>query len=191
MSDPGAWVLVAGPSGAGKDTVMRAAHQQLSDPLSVQLARRVVTRQQNAFEDHDTVSEPEFLELRDSGKLVLHWQAHGLYYGINQRWQDAVNDGCIIIANVSRTILPYAAKLRGHVITVLVTAPSDILAARIATRGRESASGERLSRRIELAADWQPYLVINNTGTPEEGAAPLVALLQDLIDGEIDSAAPA
>lgn len=176
----GAWVLVAGPSGAGKDTLIDIACREFADDPRIRRARRVVTRQPNAFEDHETVSDAAFEALRSSGQLSLSWQAHGLSYGIGRQWQDAVNSGCIVIANVSRTILGEAREMPGHVKIVLVTAPKDVLIARVAARGREPAAGERVSRDIGGSANWYPDLTIENTSSPDDGAAPLIALLNEL-----------
>ena len=177
---PGAWVFVAGPSGAGKDTLMDLAGRELHEIDRVQIARRIVTRVKNSFEDHDTVTESQFRSLRDAGQLALWWQAHGLFYGIDRQWQVAVDGGAIVVANVSRRILNEVRLLQGRVRIVLVTAPIDVLAQRVAARGRDKAVGERLSRSSPPVTSWSPDLVIENTGTPEQGAAPLIALLRDM-----------
>lgn len=180
----GAWIFVAGPSGAGKDTLMALACRELRDSASVQIARRVVTRARNDFEDHATVSDAEFRSLRDAGHLALWWQAHGLYYGIERRWQEAVDSGTIVLANVSRTVLGNVRQMGRTVRIVVVTAPDDVLAKRVIARGRDSAVSERLARTPAAAAHWTPDLVIENTGTPEQGAAALIALLRAVNDGQ-------
>ncbi|MGL4406286.1 MAG: phosphonate metabolism protein/1,5-bisphosphokinase (PRPP-forming) PhnN, partial [Notoacmeibacter sp.] len=49
----GIFVAVVGPSGAGKDSILRdAAKVFVSDPL-VHFAKRIVTREANSSEDHD------------------------------------------------------------------------------------------------------------------------------------------
>ncbi len=54
-------VLVVGPSGAGKDTLIAKAHDALRDDLRFTFVRRVVTRNAvAALEDHTTMDEAAF-----------------------------------------------------------------------------------------------------------------------------------
>ncbi len=71
---------VVGPSGAGKDTLIAGAVAARPD---LRLVRRVITRPTEAGgEPFDGVTEAEFLSRLDAGAFALHWQAHGLHYGI-------------------------------------------------------------------------------------------------------------
>ena len=177
---PGTWVLMVGPSGAGKDTVMRHAKHMLSNRPHVLFAKRVVTRSENAFEDHDTATEAEFLAMREAGQFVLTWQAHGLYYGIHERWNDKVQQGCIVVCNVSRTMIAYAKQNLGAVAVVLVTASQEVLAQRIAARGRDKAVGSRTSRDLEETSTGQADIIIHNVGPPETGGGQLADFLKSL-----------
>lgn len=176
----GCWVLVVGPSGAGKDTLIEHARGALADDRRVQFARRVVTREPNRFEDHDCVSQSGFERLQSAGELALSWSAHGLSYGIHSRWQDAGGGGAIVVCNVSRTILTNDLEQLGKTHVVLVTAPPDVLRERIAHRGRDNEPAHRLQRRIPIDVPGIADLIIENTGTPMEGAAPLIAYLRNL-----------
>ncbi|MEM1163487.1 MAG: phosphonate metabolism protein/1,5-bisphosphokinase (PRPP-forming) PhnN, partial [Pseudomonadota bacterium] len=76
----GIFVAVVGPSGAGKDSVMREV-QRLSP--NVTIARRVITRQvSDVTEESEGVDQQEFLRRANSGAFALSWQAHGLSYAI-------------------------------------------------------------------------------------------------------------
>ncbi|MEO1610132.1 MAG: phosphonate metabolism protein/1,5-bisphosphokinase (PRPP-forming) PhnN [Pseudomonadota bacterium] len=176
----GMWVFVVGPSGAGKDTLMRLAQDKLRDCPRIVFARRIVTRPHNAFEDHDTASEAAFITMQKANEMVLHWQAHGLFYGIQRRWQDAVNSGRIVVCNVSRTIIPEAVQRLNRVSVVLITASPDVLAARIAARGRDQAKGSRTSRDLDHSAQAHADIIIDNAGTPDDGADRLQQYLRKL-----------
>ena len=75
---PGHLVLVVGPSGAGKDTLLNLARTHFASREDVVFQRRVITRPADTTEDHEPVTEAEFAG-RD---FALSWRAHGLCYGI-------------------------------------------------------------------------------------------------------------
>ena len=60
-----------------------------------------------------------------------------------------------------------------------VTAPPELLAARLAVRGREGPAeiAARLARQVPLAGGLRVARVVNG-GTPEEGAAAVLAALE-------------
>jgi ribose 1,5-bisphosphokinase len=67
-------------------------------------------------------------------------------------------------------------KRYAHVMTILVTAPKDVLAARLAARDRASDGRilERLSRGDIAGEMYRPHVVINNIGEPERGVRKLL-----------------
>lgn len=167
-------ILVVGPSGAGKDTVLGMAHRGLDSDKRFRFVRRVITRPVHAGgEAHEPVSEAEFAQRQ----FALKWQAHGLYYGIPL---DVVNDlarGIVVVANVSRGIIAEAAR-RFPVQVIEVTAPPDVLAARLAGRGRETAEdvAQRLARDVSIPGDVSVDTIIND-GTPAEAADRFISAL--------------
>lgn len=177
----GIWVFVVGPSGAGKDTVINLARRTFKDNKAVQFARRVVTRPHNEFEDHDTLTAKEFEACRQRGEFILWWHAHQLSYGIDQQWQNRVNDGAVVVCNISRAILPEVReRISGGCKIVLVTASPDILAARIAARGRDAAKGSRTGRDLDGAVRQMADVIIDNMGRPEDAGEQLATFLRSL-----------
>ena len=77
----GRLVLVVGPSGAGKDTLIAAGRAALGEDPRFVFPRRVVTRPAvAALEDHESVSPEAFAAARQAGAFALDWEAHGLCY---------------------------------------------------------------------------------------------------------------
>ena len=164
-------VLVVGPSGAGKDTVLGLARQALAGDTRFRFVRRVITRPADAGgEDHEAVSEAEFARRR----FALSWGAHGLRYGIPL---DDVARGGVVVANVSRSVIAEAATAY-PVRVIVVTASPEILARRLAARGRETAEdiARRLARDVAIPDGVAVDTVVND-GTPEEAADRFVTLL--------------
>ena len=174
----GGFVLVVGPSGAGKDTLLRLARQALAGQPRLLFARRVITRPESAAEAHDTLDEAGFLAALAEEAWCLHWQAHGLRYGIPSQYAEAARGGAVVVANVSRGVVALARVTLPGVTAVEITAPPSVLAARLAQRGRaeDGDLGARLARAT--AALSVVELRILNDAEPERGAAPLVAHLQ-------------
>lgn len=62
--------------------------------------RRVITRAAGAGEDHCPVTEEEFAAIERRGGFAVHWDAHGLHYGIPREVAEAVHDGQVAVVNV-------------------------------------------------------------------------------------------
>lgn len=158
--------VVVGPSGAGKDSVIDHARRHLAGDKTYRFVKRFITRPKEAGgEDHQPVDHATFSELAAAGKLALHWQAHGLFYGIPAETLDDLAAGRVLIANGSRAALPAFRDVYGDALKiVLVTAPKPVLAERLASRGRETAESilQRLERSGELGDETIADLVIVN-----------------------------
>jgi ribose 1,5-bisphosphokinase len=172
-------VLVVGPSGAGKDTLLGLAREQCHRDPEVMFPRRFVTRAAIAGEHEETVSETGFEELLTRGAFALWWRAHGLSYGVPRSIDADVRAGRTVVCNVSRTIVEAARARYARVNAVLVTAPADVLAARLAQRGREAGDAlhGRLRRTAPLADDLRPDFIIENIDRPDVGAKGLLDVI--------------
>jgi phosphonate metabolism protein PhnN/1,5-bisphosphokinase (PRPP-forming) len=176
----GVLVLVVGPSGAGKDTLMDAARARLAE---CRFARRLITRPAMiGAEDHDSCTPAEFEAAVARGEIALHWQAHGLSYGIPAQALAGVAQGEVVVANVSRGVIAQAEALGSRVVVVNITAPPDVLAKRLSLRGRESEAdiAARLARDAPLRTSSAELVTISNDRTVDEGAAELVGVIAAL-----------
>lgn len=174
---PGKLVLVVGPSGAGKDTLIDLARAACADDANVVFARRVVTREASGAEDNDQVTPEAFRAAAARGDFAVHWEAHGLFYALPCGVTDHVEAGRTVVANISRSVIGLLRELYADVVVVLVTAPPEVLAARLLARGR-SSDGPIAQRLQRIAGDIAPDVVISNVGDPALGARVLVAQLE-------------
>jgi len=177
---PGALVVVVGPSGAGKDTLIGLARTLCADNSRIVFPRRIVTRPPSAAEDHDSATPAQFDAAVGQGAYAFWWEAHGLKYGLSAAIDTDLRAGRTVICNVSRAVVHQLRARYARVTAVLVTAPKDVLLARLAARGRESGGdvAERLDRAVSAVDDFAPDIVIENIGDPHDGASRLAAVLR-------------
>lgn len=161
----GRLIGVVGPSGVGKDTVMQAV---AADWPGLHLVRRVITRPEDAGgEDFEGVSADAFAQRAEAGAFALHWEAHGLRYGIPVEVGEMLADGGVAMVNLSRAVLTEAqARFPGFSVLSLTAAP-EVLARRLTGRGRESA--DEIAQRLARAGTGLPggldhVVTIDNSG---------------------------
>ena len=176
---PGRLVLVAGPSGAGKDSVIAAVRAMLRSKPQFVFPRRVITRGGSAHEDHESLSAADFETAKLRGAFALSWSAHELSYGIPASINAEIQSGRTVICNVSRTVVVAAREMYAHVLFVEITAPEDVLRARLLSRGRETPADidRRLVRRLDGAVIYTPDVVIENDATVEHAASLFLAAM--------------
>ena len=180
MSGRGTLFLVVGPSGAGKDTLLDGARAALAGDDGVVFARRVISRPADAGgEEHDPIDTAAFDRAEADGAFMLSWRAHDLRYGIPARYADVLGEGRSVVANVSRSVIDLARSRLQPVRVVQVTAPADLLAGRLAERGREDelAIARRLARASAVEVEGTDVVHVVNDGTVAEGVARMVAVL--------------
>lgn len=189
MSRRGTFILVVGPSGVGKDSIIAGVAERFRRDPRVVFARRLITRPAEAGgEDHIALSASEFARRRDFGELMLHWRAHGFEYGLPRELAAALDSGTSVIANVSRTVVVEARDRFAPVGVIAVTASPETLAARLAERGRETAAdiASRMRRTDALSPDQAADFVIDNDGSLAAAIERFAELLRQMIDQPVN-----
>ena len=177
---PGRLVLVVGPSGAGKDTLLKGARAACAYDPAVVFPRRVVTRPKSDAEDHDTIDAVAFERAADDGAFALWWHAHGNGYGIPSSIDRDIRAGRTVVCNVSRTVVDAARERYGFVTVVEITAPEQVLQSRLASRQRVSDGNiaERIERSAEVERLYAADIVIRNIGRPDGGVRRLIRAIR-------------
>lgn len=177
----GTFVAVVGPSGVGKDSLIGFARERLEASGRVVFVRRVVTREADGgSEDHDSMDVAAFAAAERDGAFALNWDAHGLRYGLPSGLEDDLAAGRVVVANLSRGVIPALIERYRDAVVVSVTADRDVIARRLASRGRETA--DSIQRRLERSVDLKlpaSTVRIDNSGALEAAGMQFVQLLED------------
>lgn len=163
-----------GPSGSGKDSLLQALRERLSAEDRLVVAHRYITRPADANEASVALTSEEFHRRVALGCMAMHWQSHGLHYGIGIEIEQWLERGVKVIVNGSREYLPQAVARYPKLCALHVRVSPEALAARLRQRGRESE--EAIARRLARAAAsfdvpaHCPVVEIDNSGALQSAA---------------------
>lgn len=176
---PGRLIAVVGPSGSGKDSILRAAAAALADTPRVVFPRRVITRPPDLHEDHSPITREAFAADLGAGAFALDWEAHGLCYGVPAVIEDELRAGATVIVNVSRSVIPQLRARYVRLTVAVITVSADRLAGRLSERGRESPAEieGRIARALADRPTGEDVVEIDNDGPLDAAVARFLALL--------------
>ena len=169
MTDQKKIIVVSGPSGAGKTTVINLAMKRRADlRFSVSATTRAPREGETEGKDYFFVSVEDFLRMAEEGELLEHAQYVGNYYGTPRKpIEEMLEQGMDVVLDIE---VQGAAQVRERVpgsISVFLTVPSfDVLRERLRARGTETE--ERISERLARAREeykqipYYDYIVIND-----------------------------
>ena len=185
MAAVGRLFYLMGPSGSGKDTLLKAAllHIQADPGLRPHLpvqATRFITRAADAGgEAHKSVTEAEFEQLLQQGQFCMNWQAHGNHYGIPSEILASLSRGRNVLVNGSRAYLHSAREVVPDLVALLVEVPEEVLQQRLQVRARETGPevSARMNRKVDLSADVEGIFLIDNAVELEESVQTFCELI--------------
>lgn len=174
-------VYVVGPSGSGKDSLLAYARRHVPNGTPLAFAHRYITRPMRPDdENHVALSDDEFAMRVSRGCMAMHWASHGHSYGIGIEIREWLACGLDVVVSGSREYLPRALSDYPDLALVLVTAPTEVLRARLEARGRETP--DFIDARLRRAAAYRvmarkPALELVNDGPLQRAGDALVAYL--------------
>jgi guanylate kinase len=168
MANRGLLIVISGPSGVGKDTVLRRLFELAPElEYSVSYTTRPPRPGEVDGESYTFVSEPEFLSLIEQREFLEWAKVYDHYYGTSRRRvEDALNRGKDIILKIDVQGAAFVKKRRPDALFIFITPPStEELLSRLT--GRNTESPEALVRRqrealieLGLAKDYE-HVVCN------------------------------
>ncbi len=184
----GTLVLLVGPSGSGKDSVLGFAKEALREDPRILFVRRCITRANgDPSEDHDSMSVAAFQKAERDGEFVMSWGAHGLFYGLPASLLSHLETGGVAIANGSRKTIPLLRDQFPNFKVINLTVEPDILAERLTARGREDADEiiQRIERTKKLEGEDlfdEETIHLDNSGALEIAGTACVEMLRQWVE---------
>jgi ribose 1,5-bisphosphokinase len=175
-------VYVMGPSGAGKDSVLRYARERLDGQHPIVFAHRYITRPPTpGDENHIALTASEFAARKARNLFAMHWHAHGFEYGIGieiEQWREA---GCLVVVSGSREHFERQLASAAGIVPVIITSDPETLTARLTARSREDAHTvrERVARAVAAPQAHPALVTIDNSGPLEHAGDSFLKLLRD------------
>lgn len=181
-------VIISGPSGVGKDTIIEALRRRPRDP-DYHYVVTCTTRARRPGEidgvSYQFLTTKEFLALRDSGGLLEANEVHDHWYGTPRaQVREALETGHDVILKIDVQGAQQVKERVPNALLVFVVPPSlETLFRRLRARATETADQLELRQRnaaIELARQEDyDYVVINEDGQVEKTAERIDEIIAD------------
>lgn len=187
MSAKGKLLLIVGPSGAGKDTLIDGLRSAVREDDGFVFPVRLITRSADAGgEAHLAITTKQFEQMQAAGRFAFHWHAHDLSYAIPPSFDDDLEKGRVVVINVSRAIIEEARRRYPQTRVINVTIKLEILEQRLRDRGRESEAEiqERIERSQMFDLDGENMTEFANNLSIEEGREEFVSLVREIAPRE-------
>jgi len=187
LGAPGAQlVIISGPSGVGKDTIIEALAERPRDP-DFHYVVTCTTRHPRPGEvpgvNYQFLTVEEFEHLRDAGELLEYAEVHGNWYGTpRHEVADALAEGHDVILKIDVQGASAVKQRAPDALLVFLVPPSmEELFQRLRSRATETADELEIRQRnaaIELArtGDYD-RVVVNETDQQARTAAEIEAII--------------
>lgn len=180
----GLLIIVSGPSGVGKSTIVNAMVDRLDAMLSVSMTTRPMGPSDIDGEHYVFVNEKEFRDLVKLGQMLEYAQVYDNYYGTPaEPVEQALAQGETVILEIDVQGANQVKRRMPEAVGILIEPPSDaVLLERLRARKREDETiiQKRFAKardEIKLAHDlgiYQHSVVNDQLGQAIDEAVALV-----------------
>ncbi|GAB4506026.1 MAG: guanylate kinase [Anaerolineales bacterium] len=183
-SAPPLVVVISGPSGVGKDTVVRRM-EEMGYPFHFVVTATSRPRRENEVDgrDYHFVTTAQFEEMIRNDELLEHAIVYGQYKGIpKSHIREALASGKDVILRIDVQGAATVRRLIPDAVTIFLTAGSEEeLFRRLRTRKTEDP--EQLRKRMETAREEMKhlpefdYVVVNSDCHLDDAVRTIVAII--------------
>ena len=165
----GRLVIISGPSGSGKDTILKKAFEFLPNiKFSISSITRPMREGEVEGEKYNFISKEKFEDMIKNDMLLEYNNYVGNYYGTPKApVEKVINEGGEIILEIDVNGQKNVKEKVDSALSIFIMPPSiEVLRARLAGRGTDSE--EVIERRMKTALDEiacaknYDYIVIND-----------------------------
>jgi guanylate kinase len=188
LGAPGAQlVIISGPSGVGKDTIIDALRERPRDPdyhYVVTCTTRHPRPGEVPGESYQFLTLEAFEALRDAGELLEYAEVHGNWYGTpRHEVADALAEGHDVILKIDVQGASAVKQRAPDALLVFIVPPSlEELFQRLRSRATETADELEIRQRnaaLELARSGDyDRVVTNETNQQARTAAEIEAIIE-------------
>jgi len=164
----GMLVIISGPSGSGKGTVVRQLDAALGYALSISVTTRAPRDGEQDGRDYFFTTEEEFTKMRSNNELLEHAVYVNNFYGTPRRYvEDQIARGKVVVLEIEvYGALQVKEKFPEAVLVFLIPPTITELSRRL--KGRNTEDDVTIEARLKKALEEIPlidqynYLVIND-----------------------------
>ncbi len=177
-------IVISGPSGAGKDTIMQRMKER-GMPFHFVVTATTRPRRENEIHGRDYffVSKEEFARMIDEDELIEYAIVYGDYKGIpKQQVREALASGQDVVMRIDVQGAETVRKLAPNAIMIFMTVDNEQELER-RLRERKTENAEELALRIATArkelqrVDAFDYIVVNADDHQDEAVDTIQAII--------------
>lgn len=181
----GLLVVISGPSGVGKGTLVKALRQRMAElDLSISVTTRAPREGEADGVHYFFRDEEEFRHMVEEGELLEYAQFNGLYYGTPRSYvEERLGDGNDLILEIDVKGAIQVKERWPHGLYIFVLPPTmGELEARLLKRQTDAA--EAIRSRLSIAVDELNFLPLYDYQVVNDDLETAVHKLQAIITAE-------
>ena len=182
MKGDGLLVVISGPAGAGKGTVVKELVKSGDVEVSVSATTRAPRNGEENGVHYHFMTREQFVQMKDEGGFLEYAEYCGNFYGSPKKQAEQwMEEGKDVILEIEVQGCQKIKAANPECVSIFIMPPSmEVLEKRLRGRGTETEAVilkrmERAKEEIALAADYD-YIIVN--GPIEECVADVVTVLR-------------